>query len=112
VFNASIILICLGSTGDATIIGAFGIATSFYKIVGMSTETGLALGIGGDLAQNIGAGNLDQCSVIMNRARFMIVMFMIPLAVIGFNAGNILHSMGIPSELCEQVQIFMNITFI
>lgn len=75
----SIAMVIIGMLNDTTILAATGIGYIILLIFALSTSMGLNTALETLVAQAYGADQLDLCGKYLNKQRFILVLWFMPL---------------------------------
>lgn len=72
-------MIFLGHLNQPALIAGIGIGNMFMNMIGLSIVTGLNGALETLISQAYGVGDLKQCGVYLNRGRFVMIAFFVPV---------------------------------
>ena len=87
-------MIFLGHLNKPELVAGSGIGNMWMNMTGLSIVIGLNGALETLTSQAFGAKNLDLCGVYLNRSRFVMIMFFIPITLLWFQTERVLVYIG------------------
>jgi len=85
----------LGHIGSPEMVAGIGLGHNYIQIMGMMVIFGILLALDTLVSQAKGAGNLEYCGVILNRARFIVLILYAIMVFLSFYVERIYVSWGL-----------------
>ena len=95
-------LIFIGHYGDEAMVAGVGMGNMILNILGLSIMFGLNAALETLVSQAAGSGNYELCGVYLNRSRFVILVFYIPVSIILLYAEPILIALDQDKKVAAQ----------
>ena len=92
-------LVFLGHLNESNLLAGVGVGNMFMNMIGLSIVVGLNGALETLVAQAYGAKNLHLCGIYLNRGRFVLLMFFIPVTVVLFQTHTIMLLIGQNEEV-------------
>jgi MATE family multidrug resistance protein len=83
-------IIFLGHLNNKALIGGVGMGQAVIQLMGFSIILGLNSALDTLISQSAGAGNIENCGVLLNRARYITSIMFIPLFLMSFKIEDML----------------------
>ena len=103
-FKDAINVMFLGHLGDKKLIAGVGLGGCYTGLFGMMVIAGLAMAMDTLVSQAYGAGNLEQCGVVLNRGRFISTCAYIPMLIGVFWVESFYLSMGMDPQVSKYAE--------
>ncbi|TNV79111.1 hypothetical protein FGO68_gene194 [Halteria grandinella] len=106
-FTEVINLAFVGHLNSESMLAGVGLANMFLNITTVSVMMGLNQALNTLVAQSYGMEDYYMCGVFFNRARILVSIVMMPLAIILYNTETIFGLMGFDYEASHQAQLYI-----
>lgn len=97
----------LGHLGDNALIAGVGLGSVFVNFSGWALVIGMNSALDTLVSQSAGAGKLELCGVYLNRGRFIMTLFFLPVLILSFYVEPILVGMGQNPQVAAYTKEYM-----
>ena len=102
----------LGHIGTPEMVAGIGLGHNYIQIMGMMVINGVLLALDTLVSQAKGAGNLEFCGVILNRARFIVLILYSVMVFLSFFVESMYVSWGLDAKSAYYAQQYVRFQII